>query len=210
MNATVGHSRAFGKGQLQEASRTSGERSKQSSGAMQSAQGKRPVNLDGTGEEGRRDVKDDNARESSSRFQGARASDFGEPFSTKTPEGGQRLASLGGEDIVTDGASAIRIEQDIKDMQGLLPPLLETDSTKQFFKDDEIREQGDEQSKAKAKIREESVPLQYVRDSSKLSGPSKQKSAKDNWTKSRWGKGGGKSPSPSQLLHNKELVTTGI
>ena len=72
---------------------------------------------------------DKNARQS--RFQEARASDFGEPFSTKTPEGGaQRLGSLGGEDIVTDGASHIRIEQDIKDMQGLLPPLLETDSTK--------------------------------------------------------------------------------
>ena len=36
---------------------------------------------------------------------------------------------LGGEDIVTDGASYIRIEQDIKEMQGLLPPLLETEST---------------------------------------------------------------------------------
>ena len=59
---------------------------------------------------------------------------------TKTPMAvpEQMAMGLGGEDIITDGASQIRIEQDIKEMQGLLPPLLETASTKQFFKDDEI------------------------------------------------------------------------
>ena len=172
MNATVGQSRAFGKALMQEASRTSGERSNPSGEAPQSAQGKRPVNLDGSGVEGG-DAKDEDARRSSSRLQGVRGSDFGEPFSSKTPDGDQRLASLGGEDILTDGASHIRIEQDIKEMQGLLPPLLETESTKQFFENDEIREQAEEQSKAQAKIKEESVPLQYIRDSSKMSNPKK-------------------------------------
>lgn len=82
---------------------------------------------------------------------------------------------LGGEDIITDGASQIRIEQDIKEMQGLLPPLLETASTKQFFKNDEIRLSGEDQKKQLRahqqfyNIQNESIPLQYIRDTSKMS-----------------------------------------
>ena len=64
----------------------------------------------------------------------------------KTPNAeNERLAmGLGGDDIITDGASRIIIEQEIREMQGLLPPLLETASTKQFFKNDEIRLEGED------------------------------------------------------------------
>ena len=54
-------------------------------------------------------------------------------------------------------------------MQGLLPPLLETASTKQFFKNDEIKLEGEDQRRADKRVKEESVPLQYIRDSSKMS-----------------------------------------
>ena len=87
----------------------------------------------------------------------------------------QMAMGLGGEDIITDGASQIRIEQDIREMQGLLPPLLETASTKQFFKNDEIGLQDNKEVKKpgqdmmEPRNKEESIPLQYIRDNSKMS-----------------------------------------
>ena len=83
----------------------------------------------------------------------------------KTPMGtsGSIAMGLGGEDIVTDGASYIRIEQDIKEMQGLLPPLLETESTMQYFRNEELhegrRESEEERRRVQAKLKEDSVPL---------------------------------------------------
>lgn len=45
-------------------------------------------------------------------------------------------------------SSQVKIENDIKEMQGLLPPLLSTTSTKQFFKNDEIKLQGEDRKRA--------------------------------------------------------------
>ena len=76
-------------------------------------------------------------------------------------------------------------------MQGLLPPLLETASTKQFFKDDEIRLQDEDQKKNNRrqpnKNDNESVPLQYIRDSSKMSDHKKTgvEFHHGGWNKSR-------------------------
>ena len=54
-------------------------------------------------------------------------------------------------------------------MQSLLPPLLETASTKQFFKESEIRMDDGDRKRAEKRIKDGSVPLMYVRDSSKMS-----------------------------------------
>lgn len=54
-------------------------------------------------------------------------------------------------------------------MQSLLPPLLESTSTKQFFKEDEIKMDGEDRKRAEKRIKDGSVPLMYVRDSSKMS-----------------------------------------
>ena len=141
---------------------------------------------------------------------------------TKTPMAvpEQMAMGLGGEDIITDGASQIRIEQDIKEMQGLLPPLLETASTKQFFKDDEINAQDREAKKnAVKKIKEDAIPLQYIRDNSKLSDIStlrvkdtihqRSQAISNQRKRAEAAMLGAGNKSPSQLFGN-EMMTTGI
>ena len=54
-------------------------------------------------------------------------------------------------------------------MQSLLPPLLDMASTMQFFKEDEIKMDGEDRKRAEKRIRDGSVPLMYIRDSSKIS-----------------------------------------
>ena len=59
-------------------------------------------------------------------------------------------------------------------MEGLLPPLLSTTSTKQFFKNDEIKLLGEDRKKDPVQKqprqkRHESVPLQYIKDNTKMS-----------------------------------------
>ena len=98
---------------------------------------------------------------------------------------GNVAMGLGGEDIVTDGASYIRIEQDIREMQGLLPPLLEAESTMHFFRNDELkegrRESEEDRRRVQARLKEDSVPLQYIRDTSKLSGQHRLKARKSRY-----------------------------
>ena len=76
---------------------------------------------------------------------------------------GDVVMGLGGEDIVTDGASYIRIEQDIREMQGLLPPLPDAESTLHFFRDAGLkegrRESEEDRRRVQARLKEESVPL---------------------------------------------------
>lgn len=47
--------------------------------------------------------------------------------------------------------------------------MLDTASTKQFFNKDEIKLSGSDQKNSVKRIKDEAVPLQYIRDHSKLS-----------------------------------------
>ena len=49
-------------------------------------------------------------------------------------------------------------------MQSLLPPLLES----HFFKEDDINLSEEDRIRARKRIKDESVPLMYVKDSSKV------------------------------------------
>lgn len=61
-----------------------------------------------------------------------------------------------------------RIENDIKEMQSLLPPLLETHSTSLFFKEDDIDLSDEDCKRARKRIKEESIPFMYVKGTSDL------------------------------------------
>lgn len=58
-----------------------------------------------------------------------------------------------------------------------MPPLLGTTSTKQFFKDDEIKLNGEDRKRAERRIKEGAVPLMYVRDLSKMSMEKREENA---------------------------------
>lgn len=62
-------------------------------------------------------------------------------------------------------------------MQSLLPPLLENSSTKQFFKDDEIQLNGEDRKRAEKRLKDGSVPLMYIRDSSKMETERKEETS---------------------------------
>lgn len=72
------------------------------------------------------------------------------------------------------GHSQVRIENDIKEMQSFLPPLLDTASTKKFLDNDEIQHESRNLNQSSANHKQDSIPLKYIRDNSKLSDSKKQ------------------------------------